>query len=104
MSELAVVPADFVRPFPSRVSFAQASMLGTTYGTAHYALKYEARLQRGEVCLVHAAAGALGLSAQAEARVVGLTCGSRPTRGSGAACSSGWRPTTRYARAAGKVS
>ena len=71
MSELAVVPADFVRPFPSRVSFAQASMLGTTYGTAHYALKYEARLQRGEVCLVHAAAGALGLAACQVAKALG---------------------------------
>ena len=71
MSELAVVPADFVRPFPPRVSFAQASMLGTTYGTAHYALKYEARLQRGEVCLVHAAAGALGLAACQVAKAIG---------------------------------
>ena len=63
MSELAIVPVDFVQKFPNRISFSQACMLGTTYGTAHYALLYEAKLQAGEVCLVLAAGGALGLAA-----------------------------------------
>jgi NADPH2:quinone reductase len=61
--EVAVLPEDHLRVCPPDISLAQASMLGTTYGTAHYALRYEARLQPGEVCLVHAAAGALGLAA-----------------------------------------
>ena len=38
-------------------------MLATTYTTAHYALLYEGRLAAGEVCLIHAAAGAVGLAA-----------------------------------------
>lgn len=62
-SQVAVMPARYVKPFPDNISYVQASMLSTTYGTAHYALKYEGRVQPGEVVLVHAAAGALGLAA-----------------------------------------
>jgi NADPH2:quinone reductase len=48
-SEQLVCRAAHVRLFPPNVSFAQASMLTTTYGTAHYALRYEANLRPGEV-------------------------------------------------------
>lgn len=62
-AEDAVLPEDHLRKVPATISHAQAAMVGTTYGTAHYALKYEAKVKPGEVCLIHAAAGALGLAA-----------------------------------------
>jgi len=75
-----VVPADQLRAVPDRLTDAQASMLGTTYGTAHYALLHEGKLNRGDVCVVHAAAGALGLAAcqvaKAHGAIVVATAGS----------------------------
>jgi NADPH2:quinone reductase len=72
-AERLICPFHFVRKFPSNISFDQASMLCTTYATAHYALIYEAKIQPGDVVLVHASAGALGLAACQVAKSVGAT-------------------------------
>jgi NADPH2:quinone reductase len=72
-SERLVCPSHYVRKFPPNISFDQACMIGTTYATAHYALAYEAKVQPGEVVLVHAAAGALGLAACQVAKSMGAT-------------------------------
>eukprot|EP00035_Acanthoeca_spectabilis_P020754 m.434468 g.434468 ORF g.434468 m.434468 type:complete len:379 (+) comp17721_c0_seq1:72-1208(+) len=72
-AEDAVLPEDHLRKVPATISHAQAAMVGTTYGTAHYALKYEAKVKPDEVCLIHAAAGALGLAACQVAKACGAT-------------------------------
>ena len=62
-AELLSVPASVLRAKPSKMTFAQASGISTTYGTSYYALKQRANLQAGETLLVLGAAGGVGLAA-----------------------------------------
>lgn len=62
-AEKIAVPAAAMRAMPSRMGFAQASGISTTYGTSYYALKQRADLQPGETLLVLGAAGGVGLAA-----------------------------------------
>ncbi len=62
-AEQVAVPAGALRKKPAALSFAQASGIGTTYGTSYYALKQRAQLQPGENLLVLGAAGGVGLAA-----------------------------------------
>lgn len=48
---------------PDRISLPQAACLPLTYGTAHAALHWRARLRAGETVLVLGAAGGVGLAA-----------------------------------------
>lgn len=45
------------------LSFAESSTIPVTFLTAYYAMIYLARLQAGDRCLIHSAAGGVGLSA-----------------------------------------
>jgi len=62
-AEEAVVPAANVFRIPDGLDFAAATQFPTIYATAYCALVWRAALKRGEVLLVHGAAGASGLAA-----------------------------------------
>jgi NADPH2:quinone reductase len=79
-SEL-VLPASDVIPIPAEMDDITAAGFAVVYGTAHLGLWHRARLQPGEVLLVHAAAGGVGLAAveigkAMGARVIGSAGGS----------------------------
>ncbi|KAF9907242.1 hypothetical protein BX616_000496 [Lobosporangium transversale] len=58
-------------PIPGNLSFEQASGLFITYPTSYAALVERAHLKAGEWCLVHAAAGGVGLCAVQIAKALG---------------------------------
>jgi len=60
-AEFAVVPADRVVPLPEGVSTKQGAALMLQGMTAHYLACTTYPLKSGDVCLVHAAAGGVGL-------------------------------------------
>jgi len=60
-AELAVVPADRLVPLPEDVSARQEAALMLQGMTAHYLATNTYPLQPGDTCLVHAAAGGVGL-------------------------------------------
>ena len=60
-AEFAVVPADRLVPLPPGVTARQAAAVLLQGITAHYLATSTYRLAAGETCLVHAAAGGLGL-------------------------------------------
>ena len=75
-AELARVPADRLVVLPERVGFAQAAAVMLQGMTAHYLTTATYPLAPGERCLVHAAAGGVGLllcqlAAGRGARVIG---------------------------------
>jgi len=60
-AEYAVVPADRIVVLPEGVSTKQGAAAMLQGMTAHYLASATYPLQRGDVCLVHAAAGGVGL-------------------------------------------
>ncbi|KAL9644327.1 hypothetical protein ABK040_005788 [Willaertia magna] len=48
---------------PDWMTFEQAATIPSAFLTSYYGLVYVARLKEGETCLIHSAAGAVGLSA-----------------------------------------
>jgi len=60
-AELAAVPVDRLVPLPAGVTFRQAAAVLLQGITAQYLVTSTYRLAAGEACLVHAAAGGLGL-------------------------------------------
>jgi NADPH2:quinone reductase len=75
-AEYAVAPADRVVPIPDRVTSRQAAAVILQGMTAHYLVYSTYRLGEGDTCLVHAAAGGVGLvlcqmASRAGARVIG---------------------------------
>ena len=60
-AEFAAVPADRLVPLPPGVTARQAAAALLQGVTAHYLATSTYRLAAGETCLVHAAAGGLGL-------------------------------------------
>ncbi|WP_206885113.1 MULTISPECIES: zinc-binding dehydrogenase [Alicyclobacillus] len=63
LAEQVVVPLAQVHRVPQGASPAEAAAMFITYHTAYYALHRLARLQPGEVLLVHAGAGGVGSAA-----------------------------------------
>lgn len=61
--ELLAVPATSVHPLPAPFDYAQGAAFRSAYVTAWNALVHGARLEPGEVLLVHGAAGGVGLAA-----------------------------------------
>ena len=55
--------SSLVVPKPSQISFEEAATIPIAFITAHYALNYLGRIQKGERVLIHAAAGGVGLAA-----------------------------------------
>ena len=60
-AEFIVAPADRLVPIPPKVSSRQAAAVILQGLTAHYLATATYPLQRGDACLVHAAAGGVGL-------------------------------------------
>jgi NADPH2:quinone reductase len=77
-AEYALAPADRLVPLPDRVSSKQGAAVLLQGLTAHYLTSATFPLERGHTCLVHAAAGGLGLllcqmAKRRGARVIGTT-------------------------------
>lgn len=62
-AEEITVPAANVVPMPEGMDFPTAAAFPVAYGTTHLALTHRARLGRGDVLLVHGAAGNVGRAA-----------------------------------------
>jgi NADPH2:quinone reductase len=63
LAERVVVAEQSLYPIPESMAPADAAALFITYQTGHIALQRRARLQPGEVLLVHAGAGGVGSAA-----------------------------------------
>lgn len=72
-ADTAIVKASDVHPIPDSMDFITAAGFPITYGTAHGALTWQARMQRGETLLVHGAAGGVGLAAVEVGKALGAT-------------------------------
>ncbi|GBD42287.1 2-haloacrylate reductase [bacterium HR39] len=70
-AEYAVVRAVDAVPLPEDIPAVEAAGFPITYGTAHGALVWRARLRAGETVLVHGAAGGTGLAAVECAKALG---------------------------------
>jgi NADPH2:quinone reductase len=62
-AEIVVTAADGVYAVPQGMSLPEAAGFPIAYGTSYLALVEQARLQPGEILLVHGAAGGVGLTA-----------------------------------------
>jgi len=67
----AVAHASLAVPKPANLTFDQAASIPVAFLTAHYALRWLARLQKGESILIHVATGGVGLAAIQMARIAG---------------------------------
>src|SRR3954471_2250290 len=62
-AETVAVDAQMVFPLPDSVPFDRAAALPLNYLTVHFAFTRRAQLRRGEIVLVHGAAGGIGTAA-----------------------------------------
>ncbi|KAI9594129.1 zinc-binding dehydrogenase [Syncephalis fuscata] len=72
-AERVAVDAFRCLPIPQNLSYEEACGLYITWPTSYAALKLRANLQPGEICLIHAAAGGVGLAAVQLAKAMGAT-------------------------------
>ena len=72
-AEQAVARVEDVFPIPDAMDFAVAASFPIAYGTSHIALRERARLQAGELLLVHGSAGGVGLTAVEIGKALGAT-------------------------------
>lgn len=72
-AEEAVAHEKDVVRVPDRVDFITAATIPVVYATSHLALQYRARLQAGDVLLVHGASGGVGLTAVEVGKALGAT-------------------------------
>ncbi len=73
LAERVVVPSGSAIRMPEGMDFVTAAGFAVVYGTAHLGLQHRARLEPGEVLLVHGAAGGVGLAAVEVGRRLGAT-------------------------------
>ena len=69
-AETVAVPEAMVFPLPDGVPFEVGAALPMNYLTVHFALTRRGQLERGEVVLVHGAAGGIGTAAVQLARAM----------------------------------
>jgi NADPH2:quinone reductase len=72
-AEAALAAEDSVFEIPDAMDFVTAAGFAVTYGTAQGALDWRARLQPGELLLVHGAAGGAGLATVEVGKAMGAT-------------------------------
>lgn len=72
-ADTAIVKASDVHPIPDSMDFMTAAGFPITYGTAHGALTWQARMRKGETLLVHGAAGGVGLATVEVGKALGAT-------------------------------
>jgi NADPH2:quinone reductase len=70
-AEIVVTAADGIYAVPHGMSLPEAAGFPIAYGTSYLALVEQARLQPGEILLVHGAAGGVGLTAVEIGKVLG---------------------------------
>jgi NADPH2:quinone reductase len=70
--EIVVAPSQLTR-LPKNFDAAEGATFLAAHGTAYHALVDRAQLQRGEVLLVHGAAGGVGLAAVETGKLLGAT-------------------------------
>ncbi|KAI9247496.1 hypothetical protein BDA99DRAFT_489382 [Phascolomyces articulosus] len=70
-AEVITTEASKVLPMPKNISFEEAAGLFITWPTSYAALVLRAQLKAGEYCLVHAAAGGVGIAAVQIAKALG---------------------------------
>ncbi|NRG43760.1 NADPH:quinone oxidoreductase family protein [Bacillus sp. CRN 9] len=73
LAEYVSVPEDHVFPIPDSIPWGEAAAFSITYRTSYYALVDRAKLQAGEVLLVHAGAGGVGSAAIQLGKAIGAT-------------------------------
>ncbi len=73
LAEQVAVPEGNAVRLPPGMDFVTAAGFAVVYGTAHVGLERRARLQPGEILLVHGAAGGVGLAAVEVGRQMGAT-------------------------------
>jgi NADPH2:quinone reductase len=73
LAERAPIPAPALFPAPDALDDAEAAALTIGYQTAYVGLVRRARLQPGEILLVHAAAGGVGSAAVQVGKALGAT-------------------------------
>jgi NADPH:quinone reductase-like Zn-dependent oxidoreductase len=84
-SDVVVVPARFAIEIPPRMSFAEAAAIPVNWLTAWHMLVELCNVKRGQIVLVHAAAGGVGTAAvqicrRAGAEVIGTASASKHAR------------------------
>ena len=72
-AEQVVARSHEVTPIPDGMDFETAATFPVVYATSHLALGHRARLQAGEVLLVHGASGGVGLTAVEVGKAMGAT-------------------------------
>ncbi len=72
-AEVAAAHEADVITIPDAMDFETAATFPVVYLTSHLALQHRARLQRGEVLLVHGASGGVGLTAVEVGKALGAT-------------------------------
>jgi NADPH2:quinone reductase len=72
-AEYAAVPSQLLVPLPDDVSFEDGAAVMLQGMTAHYLTHSTFPLQKGQTCLVHAAAGGAGLLVVQLAKIAGAT-------------------------------
>jgi NADPH:quinone reductase len=72
-AEYVVAPAEGTYKIPDVMPFDQAAGFPVTYGTTYHALVDRGDLKKGEVLLVHGAAGGVGLNAVELGKALGAT-------------------------------
>lgn len=70
-AETVAIPAKAATPIPAPFDYAEGAVFRSAYMTAWNALVHGARIQAGEVLLVHGAAGGVGLAAVHVGRLLG---------------------------------
>jgi synaptic vesicle membrane protein VAT-1 len=70
-SDVVVVPRDFVYPVPADVALDKAAAVPVAYFTAWVMLVHHGNARPGDVVLVHAAAGGVGIAAIQICKLVG---------------------------------
>ena len=73
LAEWACVKEEGIFPIPDSLSYPEAAAMFITYQTAYFALHRTARLQPGEVLLVHAGSGGVGSAAIQLGKAAGAT-------------------------------
>ena len=73
LAEEVLAPAAGTVHIAEAMDFESAAALPVAFGTAHVGLSHRARLRRGEVLLVHGAAGGVGLAAVEVGKRIGAT-------------------------------
>lgn len=72
-AEQMVAPVHDCYPMPDEIGFEEAAAIGVAFQTAHFALVERAHVKAGDIVLVTAATGSVGIAAMQLAKAFGCT-------------------------------